>query len=175
MLKSALMLLAGLSVLFATSSLSAQPQDMPNGPAAQPQVAMSMVINGIPGAVDVTRYRIGATSVVSSPGGGGGAGRATFQDLTFSKPPDGSSPTLLLWVANGRHINEVVLTVNYQDRRRMRYRLRDVTITGFIQSTPKEGAAPAEDITLHYERIDFEFWDGRLLSSMSWDTSSNTE
>lgn len=163
MIKSAFLMVVALFVLASASSLSAQP-----GPSVGPGVTATIVISGIPGTIDVTGYRIGATGTVTSGGGGGGSGKATFQDMVFSKSPDAASPTLLLLVANGLHVDEVLLTVNYPDRRRIRYRLEEVVITGFNQGLPKDGL-PTEEITMHYGIIHFDFWDGRSLTSMNWD------
>lgn len=174
MLKSALALLVALLALsIAPSLLAERPELPPNLPAAEPGATATILINGIPGRIEVTRYRIGATNTSSSSGGGGTVGKAAFQNLVFSKPPDAASPKLLLLVANGQHISEVLLTVDLPSRATLRYRLQNVTVTGFTQGIPKEDAQATEEITLKYDQIQFEFRDGRSTTSMSWDTTAN--
>ncbi|MDV7143087.1 type VI secretion system tube protein Hcp [Tropicimonas sp. TH_r6] len=44
-------------------------------------------------------------------GGGGGAGKANFQDISVTKWIDKSSPILMLYCANGDHFKKAQLTV----------------------------------------------------------------
>lgn len=44
-------------------------------------------------------------------GGGGGAGKANFQDISVTKFVDKASPILMLYCANGDHFPEAKLTV----------------------------------------------------------------
>ena len=45
-------------------------------------------------------------------GGGGGAGKASFQDFNFTHHVDKASPVLMATCATGEHIKEATLTLS---------------------------------------------------------------
>ena len=51
-----------------------------------------------------------ANAGVVSPGGGGGAGKATFQDLSIVHHIDKASPLLFKACATGTHIKDAIIT-----------------------------------------------------------------
>lgn len=62
--------------------------------------------------IDVLAWSWGASnSGTTHIGGGGGAGKASVQDIAFTKYIDKSSPTLLLYTMNGKYIPDAKLTV----------------------------------------------------------------
>src|SRR5262245_30689486 len=63
------------------------------------------------GAIDVESYSFGTTqSGTMAFGGGGGAGKATFQDFHFVMKTNKASPRLYLACADGEHFAKAVLT-----------------------------------------------------------------
>ncbi|KQN98457.1 MULTISPECIES: Hcp family type VI secretion system effector [Stenotrophomonas] len=78
-------------------------------------------IDGIPGEstdskhaneIDITAFSWGVVNHGSTgQGGGGGSGKSTANDFTFSKPCDKASPLLMAAAATGKHIPKVVLSV----------------------------------------------------------------
>ena len=82
---------------------------------------MFLKINGIagesqdaahPGQIEVSSWRWKMAQQVSMmSGSGGGAGKATINDLHFVHHVDRASPSLMRYCLTGRHIPEVILTV----------------------------------------------------------------
>ncbi|MBI9092031.1 MAG: type VI secretion system tube protein Hcp [Desulfobacterium sp.] len=62
--------------------------------------------------IDVLAWSWGASqSGTTHMGGGSGAGKASFQDLSITKYVDASSHKLLKHVAKGTHVKEALLTI----------------------------------------------------------------
>src|SRR6476646_8223200 len=62
--------------------------------------------------IDVLSWSWGlAQSGQVAQGGGGGAGKAHFQDLNFTHRVDKASPVLMTRCATGQHIKDATLTV----------------------------------------------------------------
>lgn len=66
--------------------------------SAAERTAMSMTINRV-GRFEVLAFSWGASQLDSSHTGGGGAGKATFKELTITKKTDTSSPELMRHLA----------------------------------------------------------------------------
>src|SRR5215216_4001780 len=68
-----------------------------------------------PGTIEVESFSWGVTNSGSHAGGaGGGAGKASFQDVHFTSSVNKSSPLLMLACASGQHIKKAVLFVRKQ-------------------------------------------------------------
>src|SRR5215475_6089574 len=64
------------------------------------------------GEIDVLAWSWGASqSGTTHEGSGGGAGKANFQDISFTKYIDKGSPALLTRLAKGTHIVDATLVV----------------------------------------------------------------
>ena len=66
-------------------------------------------------------------------GGGGGAGKATFTDLSFVHKIDKASPRLLKACATGAHLKEATITHRKAGKGQQEYliiKMNDVIITG---------------------------------------------
>lgn len=85
-----------------------------------------MKINGIQGEsrdkghkdeIDVLTWTWGLSNQVMAPsaGGGTGAGKVKFQDISFTHLVDKASPNLMLSCASGKHIHEARITVRRSD------------------------------------------------------------
>src|SRR6266704_1899675 len=62
--------------------------------------------------IEIESYSLGLTNTGSfsqAPGAGGGSGKVNFQDASFSKKLDRSSPLLNLACATGQNIKEALL------------------------------------------------------------------
>ena len=63
-------------------------------------------------AIDILAWSWGMSQSGSfHTGGGGGAGKANFQDISVTKWVDQASATLQLYCANGDHFDSAVITV----------------------------------------------------------------
>ena len=85
--------------------------------AGQPISAVgTLEIDGLTddsGPIDVISYSWGASQTGSSfPGGGGGAGRVNFGDLSFTKAFDELSPEIVEALVTGQHFDGATLLVD---------------------------------------------------------------
>jgi type VI secretion system secreted protein Hcp len=88
--------------------------------------------------IDVLSWTWGVIQSGSmSFGGGGGAGKATFQDLTFTHRIDKATPLLLKACATGEHIPEATITVRKAGKGQQDYlivKFSDVLISSVAMS-----------------------------------------
>ena len=93
-------------------------------------------------------------------GGGGGAGKATFQDFNFTHHIDKASPLLMKSCATGVHIPEATITVRKAGKGQQDYliiKMTDVLITGVALSLASDDTSGAENVTLQAARVDLEY------------------
>lgn len=110
--------------------------------------------------IDIQSYSFGlSNSGTFAVGGGGGAGKVSFQDFNFAKFVDASSPHIFQAVATGKHFAEANFeVVDIFGSARLpfvRYKLGDVMVTSFSQSSG--GDLPTESFSLNYAKIEFEY------------------
>lgn len=111
--------------------------------------------------VDVLAWSWGlSNSGTFHQGGGGGSGKANFQDLSFTKWIDKSSPTLYLKCSDGTHFDEVTLTCQKAGTTALVYYkivLQKVLVTSV--STGGSGGEDrlTENVTLNFAHIDIYY------------------
>src|SRR4030081_2992627 len=92
-------------------------------------------------------------------GSGGGAGKATFQDLSIVHPLDKASPKLLEACATGTHLKEATITHRKAGKGQQEFlivKMNDIIITGVTHGGTS--AQPASEIvTLAFAKVDFEY------------------
>jgi type VI secretion system secreted protein Hcp len=112
--------------------------------------------------VEVLSYSWGVTNSAHIPtggGSGGGAGKATFQDLSIVHKIDKASPKLLQACATGEHLKEATITFRKAGKGQQEFlivKMNDVIITGVVQSTPGSEAG-SETVSLEFAKVDWEF------------------
>src|SRR5947209_16103816 len=110
--------------------------------------------------VEVLSYSWGITNPGHiGTGGGGGAGRATFQDLSIIHKIDKASPKLLEACATGEHLKEATVTFRKAGKGQQDFliiKMNDVIITGVVQSAPSSEAG-WETVSLEFAKGDWEF------------------
>ena len=89
-------------------------------------------------------------------GGGGGAGKANFQDISVTKYIDKSSPILMLYTANGDHFPSAKLVVRKAGKTPLEYyiiEMKKVMITSV--STGGSGGEDklTENISLNFAEV----------------------
>ena len=90
---------------------------------------------------------------------GGGAGKATFQDLSIVHHIDKSSPLLLKACATGTHIKDAIITHRKAGKGQHEYltvKLNDVIITG-VTHGGGSGQPYSESVTLAFAKVDLEY------------------
>jgi type VI secretion system secreted protein Hcp len=95
-----------------------------------------------PGEIQVTdwTWKMSQQSSMMS-GSGGGAAKATVEDLVFFHHIDRASPNLMSYCLTGRHVSTVVLTMRKAGGLPvdfLRITMRDVVVTGVAMSASYE-------------------------------------
>lgn len=109
--------------------------------------------------IEVLSFSWGVTNAQLVSGGGGGAGKATFQDLTIVHSLDKASPSLLKACASGTHIKDAIITHRKAGKGQQEYlivKLNDVIITG-VTHGGSAGQAISENVTLAFAKVDLEY------------------
>jgi type VI secretion system secreted protein Hcp len=111
--------------------------------------------------IDVLSWTWGVTqSGTMAHGGGGGAGKASFQDLTFTHRIDKATPLLLKACATGEHIPEATLSVRKAGKGQQDYlviKLTDVLISSVAMSVAVDDPTMAESVSLQAGKVDLEY------------------
>jgi type VI secretion system secreted protein Hcp len=118
---------------------------------------------GTVGDIDVLAWSWGCSqSGTFHQGGGGGAGKANVQDLSFTKWIDKSSPKLQFACLKGTHINEAILNVRKAGDKPYVY-LR-ITMTKVLVSSVSTGGSGGEDrltenVTFNFAKVKVEYFE----------------
>ncbi len=135
------------------------------------------------GEIDILSWSWGASQTgTTHMGTGGGAGKVSIQDLSFTKFIDRSSPDLLLYICNGKHIKNALLTVRKAGGDPLEYlkiNMEDLIISGL--STGGSGGEDrlTENVTLNFARVKYDYTpqkpDGTADSPLTtgWDIAAN--
>jgi type VI secretion system secreted protein Hcp len=113
------------------------------------------------GEIEVLSWSWGVTqSGTMAHGGGGGEGKANFNDFSFTHHIDKASPVLLKACATGEHIKEATVTVRKAGKGQQEFliiKMNDIIITGVSPSGAGDGAATAEHVALQFAKVDLEY------------------
>lgn len=111
--------------------------------------------------IDVLAWSWGASNSGSAHvGGGAGAGKANFQDLSITKYVDKSSPTLFDHVAKGTHIDSAILTVRKAGGTPLEYVI--ITMTECMITSISTGGSGGEDrltenISINFAEVGLDY------------------
>ncbi|HKE73096.1 MAG TPA: type VI secretion system tube protein Hcp [Acidimicrobiales bacterium] len=114
---------------------------------------------GHKGEIDIEAWNWGVTQSGTAHGGGGGAGRATFQDMSFVARISKASPKLFMSCATGLHHKSAQLTgaaAGEKMRPFLTYKLSDVLVSS-VQESGSEAGPPQEHFSLNYAKIEMSF------------------
>jgi type VI secretion system secreted protein Hcp len=111
------------------------------------------------GEIDVLSWSWGVSQPGSmSTGGGGGAGKANFSDLSFMHQLDKASPVLMQKCATGDHIKEGTLVSRKAGKGQQEYlivKMNDILVTSVQPSGSSEH--PMESVSIQCSKIDLEY------------------
>ena len=109
--------------------------------------------------VEVLSYSWGVTNPVHiGTGGGGGAGRATFQDLSIVHKIDKASPKLLEACATGEHLKEATITHRKAGKGQQDFlivKMNDVIITSVTHGGSGDGHS--ENVSINFGKVALEY------------------
>lgn len=111
--------------------------------------------------IDVLGFSFGSSNETGpSTGGGGGAGKAVFDDLVVLAPSSKASPLLWLACASGQHLKSAVLscrrTAVKTQAEFLKITLTDVTITSY-EADGADEEQPLDQVALGYGKIELAY------------------
>lgn len=144
--------------------------------------AYFLKIDGIPGEsqdkqhkneIDVLSFswwNVSSTTGVGT-GGGGKAGKVTFQDLQFVAAANKAGPQLMLSCATGKHIPRAILTGRRRGGREqqdfLKVTLENVIVSSYAATgSTGDGAMPLDTATLKFGKIEVEYKEVRADGSI---------
>jgi type VI secretion system secreted protein Hcp len=110
--------------------------------------------------IEVLSWSWGVTNAGSrSAGSGGGEGKASFHDLSFTHNIDKASPVLMKGCATGQHLKEAAITHRKAGRGNQEFlivKMHDVIITGVSNGDSDQGSH-VETVSLAFAKVDLEY------------------
>ncbi len=112
-------------------------------------------------SIDVLAWSWGMSqSGTFHSGGGGGAGKANFQDISVTKWVDSASPVLMLYCANGDHFEKGTLTVRKAGKKPLEYLV--INMESVMVTSVSTGGSGGEDrltenVTLNFAKSKVEY------------------
>jgi len=116
-----------------------------------------------PAEIDVLAWSWGiSNSGTTHQGGGGGAGKANVQDLSFTKYTDASSHALLLAASNGQHYTKANLVVRKAGGKGAPIEYIKIEMTEVMITSVSCGGSGGEDrltenVTLNFAKVKYEY------------------
>lgn len=136
-------------------------------------------------AIDVLAFSWGMSQSGSfHTGGGGGAGKASFQDISITKYIDNSSPILMLYCANGDHFENAELIVRKAGKDPLEYyKIKMIKVLITSVSTGGSGGEDrlTENVSLNFEKVELEYskqkedGSGDTAKEFKWDIGANVK
>lgn len=113
------------------------------------------------GEIDIESFSYGVNQTgTGAHGGGMGAGKASFHDMSIVKKADKSTPNLMLKCATGEHIGSGVLTIRKAGGQQQEYykiKLTDILVSSFQNTGSGHDAIPMETLSLNFAKIELEY------------------
>jgi type VI secretion system secreted protein Hcp len=116
-----------------------------------------------PDAIAVSAFSfdvLGPKSGAAVAGSGGGAGKVSMSDLSFTKSFDKASPQLMMACATGQHIKEAKLTCRKAGGGQQEYlviKMSDVLISSVSPAGSGADDLPSESLSLNFTKIEFTY------------------
>ena len=137
------------------------------------------------GEIDVLAWSWGVSnSGTMHSGGGGGAGKANVQDLSFTKYIDKSTPDLLLATLSGKHWDQATLVVRKAGETPLEYlklTFSEVLVTSISQGGSGGEDRLTENVTLNFSKVKVDYIEQTAKGgkgatpSAGWDVAKNAK
>jgi len=109
--------------------------------------------------IEVLSWSWGVTNPGSRGGGsGGGTGKATFHDLSFTHHIDKATPLLLRSCATGQHLKEATITHRKAGKGQQEFliiKMNDVIVTSVTDGDSENSRV--ETVSLAFAKVDLEY------------------
>jgi type VI secretion system secreted protein Hcp len=92
-------------------------------------------------------------------GGGGGEGKATFHDLSFTHKVDKASPVLMQACATGVHLKDGTITVRKSGKGQQEFliiKMNDIIITS-VTNGGGGGDGASENVSIAFAKVDMQY------------------
>jgi len=140
---------------------------------------------GHEGEIDVYSYSMGASNpTTASTGGGSGAGKVDFSDLSIQKQIDSATAKLVLYCANGKHFDQGVMVIREAGGdtpvEYLTITMTQVFISSVSHGGSSGGGKPSESVSMSFATIDIVYWSQDAKgqkdekSEIGWDVKANT-
>jgi type VI secretion system secreted protein Hcp len=112
--------------------------------------------------IEILSYSFGCSNAGSfASGGGGGSGKASFQDMHFSSRVHKGSPLLMDACARGTHIPKATLSCRKAGGKQQEYltwKLTDILVSSYQLGGADAGdALPTDQFSLNFTKIEFSY------------------
>ena len=113
------------------------------------------------GEIELLSWSWGVTqSGTMAHGGGGGEGKANFNDFNFTHHIDKASPVLMKACATGEHLRDATVTVRRAGAGQADHliiTMTDLVVTSVSMTVGVEGDTTAESVVLAFAKVDLEY------------------
>jgi type VI secretion system secreted protein Hcp len=111
------------------------------------------------GEIEVLSWSWGVANTGSKEaGGGGGAGKASFRDLSFTHKIDRASPVLMQACATGVHLKDATITHRKAGKGQQEYliiKMNDVIVSAVTDADSED--SQLETVSLAFAKVDVEY------------------
>jgi type VI secretion system secreted protein Hcp len=107
--------------------------------------------------IEVLSYSEGLSQTASSFGGGSGAGKVSFSDLSVLTRVDKTTPILFQDAASGKHFTSADLEVEEPNGAVVDYKLSNVTISAVSDKGKAGESTPLEQVSLNFSKIEWDY------------------
>ena len=138
-------------------------------------------------AIDVLGWSWGVSNTGTfHHGSGGGAGKASFQDISITKYTDNATADLILFCANGKHIPKGVLTCRKAGENPLEYlkiTMQQILVTSYTTGRNQGDAEErsTETVRLNFAKVKVEYFMQNATGGkepggqMGWDIAGNAK
>jgi type VI secretion system secreted protein Hcp len=111
--------------------------------------------------IDIESFSWGVTQTgAHATGGGGGAGKASFQDFHFVMKFNVASPSLMKSCANGQHIKLGTLSCRKAGKDQQEFltiKMTDVIVSSYQTGGSEGSDVPFDQVSLNFAKIEVDY------------------
>jgi type VI secretion system secreted protein Hcp len=135
--------------------------------------------------IDVQSFSWGASNAgTMAYGGGGGAGKVSFNDFHFTMGVNKATPKLIQACASGEHIKKAVFIARKAGKKQEEFltiKFTDILISSYQTGGGHGAEIPNESISFNFSKVEYEYKeqkaDGSLGGAITagWDLKKNVK